>query len=67
MKFIFLTFLLVFSYELSAVQHVRGYTRKKSGKYVQSHYRTTPNNTKYDNYSHKGNLNPYTGKHGTEK
>lgn len=44
--------------------HVRGYT-KKNGTYVQPHMRTSPNSTKMDNYSTKGNVNPYTGKHGT--
>ncbi|WP_215647320.1 hypothetical protein [Desulfovibrio desulfuricans] len=45
---------------------VRGYT-KKSGTYVAPHKRTTPNKTKSDNYSTKGNTNPYTGKKGTKK
>ena len=37
----------------------------KSGNYVQGHYQTAPNETKLDNYSTKGNTNPYTGKAGT--
>jgi len=45
--------------------YVRGYT-KKDGTYVQPHYRTSPNSTKSDNYSTKGNYNPYTGKEGTK-
>ena len=45
--------------------HVRGYT-KKNGAYVQPHMRTAPNGTKKDNYSTKGNINPYTGKKGTK-
>lgn len=45
---------------------VKGYT-KKSGTYVAPHHRTTPNKTKSDNYSTKGNTNPYTGKKGTKK
>lgn len=44
---------------------VRGYTRRSSGVYVQSYRRTTPNRSKWDNYSTKGNINPYTGKKGT--
>ena len=44
--------------------HVRGYTRK-DGTYVQPHHRSSPNGTKSDNYSAKGNANPYTGKEGT--
>ena len=35
--------------------------------YVDGYYRTSPNNTKFDNYSTKGNVNPFTGKEGTEK
>ena len=43
---------------------VRGYTTKR-GTYVESHQRTTPNRSKMDNWSTKGNVNPYTGKKGT--
>ena len=45
---------------------VKGYT-KKSGTYVAPHQRTAPNKTKSDNYSTKGNTNPYTGKKGMKK
>lgn len=48
----------------SSPVHVRGYYRK-NGTYVQPHYRTRPNYTKSDNWSTKGNVNPYTGKAGT--
>lgn len=44
--------------------YVRGYTRS-NGTYVQPHYQTAPNSTKLDNYSTRGNYNPYTGKAGT--
>ncbi|MCI0529178.1 MAG: hypothetical protein L0Y56_17215 [Nitrospira sp.] len=44
---------------------VKGYTRK-DGTYVQPHERTSPNKTKMDNYSTKGNTNPHTGKNGTK-
>lgn len=43
---------------------VRGYTRK-DGTYVAPHYRSAPNSTKMDNYSTRGNYNPYTGAPGT--
>lgn len=43
---------------------VKGYT-KKDGTYVQSYYKTKGNSSKSDNYSSKGNSNPYTGKKGT--
>jgi hypothetical protein len=45
---------------------VHSYT-KKDGTHVQSYRKTQPNGTKKDNYSHKGNTNPYTGKKGTKK
>lgn len=38
---------------------------KSNGTYVSSHYKTSSNKTKLDNYSTKGNYNPYTGKSGT--
>ncbi|MEM5789179.1 MAG: hypothetical protein AAGU11_17835 [Syntrophobacteraceae bacterium] len=39
---------------------------KKDGTYVQGHMRSSPNNTSLDNYSTKGNVNPYTGESGTK-
>jgi|Deesub1362B_J571_1020462.scaffolds.fasta_scaffold17750_1 hypothetical protein len=48
-----------------ADKYVNGYTRS-DGTYVDSYYRTSPNNTVYDNYSTKGNQNPYTGSYGTK-
>jgi hypothetical protein len=44
--------------------YVSGYTRS-NGTYVTGHHQTNPNGTKYDNWSSKGNVNPYTGKEGT--
>jgi hypothetical protein len=38
----------------------------KQGTYRQPHARTSPNHSKMDNYSTKGNTNPYTGKSGTK-
>lgn len=43
---------------------VNGYTRK-DGTYVSGYNRSDSNNTVRDNYSYKGNTNPYTGKEGT--
>ena len=42
---------------------VSGYTRN-NGTYVESHIRTMPNNTNWDNYSTKGNSNSFTGSTG---
>ena len=54
------------SYESQSTQsvHVSGYERA-NGTYVQPYERTSPNSTRSDNYSTKGNVNPYTGKAGT--
>ena len=38
----------------------------KSGTYVAPSRATNPNGTRSDNYSTKGNVNPYTGKEGTK-
>lgn len=44
--------------------YVRGYTTK-NGTYVAPHYQTNPNSTTTDNWSTRGNVNPYTGEPGT--
>lgn len=43
--------------------HVRGHVRK-DGTYVQPHYRSAPDSSFYNNWSTKGNINPYTGEDG---
>ena len=43
--------------------YVKGYTRS-DGVYVKPHYRSAPNGTNRDNFSTKGNTNPYTGEKG---
>lgn len=35
------------------------------GSTVGGHHSTNPNNTQLDNYSTRGNINPYTGQVGT--
>lgn len=37
---------------------------RKDGTYVKGYYKTMPNGTNRDNFSTKGNLNPYTGQYG---
>jgi hypothetical protein len=54
------------SYSSSGSHHVSGYTNSH-GHFVQSYRATNPNHTKSDNWSTKGNYNPYTGKAGTKK
>lgn len=48
----------------AASTYVKGYY-KSNGTYVNGYYKTAPNSRKFDNYSTKGNYNPYTGKAGT--
>jgi|GEM_PF-1668082 len=43
--------------------YVHGYYRS-NGTYVAPYYRSSANGTKLDNWSTKGNINPYTGKIG---
>ena len=58
-------FLLVISaVAIASAGWVNGYT-KANGTYVSGYYRTDPNSTTDDNYSAKGNINPYTGTTGT--
>lgn len=45
--------------------YVHGYTRK-DGTYVNGHYRSDPDNSYNNNYSVRGNTNPYTGEAGTK-
>lgn len=57
--------LLITTSAVFAQVQVHGYT-KRDGTYVAPHERTAPNHTVLDNYSTKGNVNPYTGKPGTK-
>lgn len=68
--FLFLSGILLVSESLAKGRSrgnttVRGYT-KKDGTYVAPYQRTSPNKSKMDNWSTKGNVNPYTGKEGTK-
>lgn len=50
----------------SADVHVSGHYRK-DGTYVPPHYRSDPDGSTDNNWSHYGNTNPYTGKRGTRR
>ena len=52
-----------FTASTSADVWVRGHYRS-SGTYVQPHYRSSPDSSIYNNWSYRGNTNPYTGKKG---
>ena len=63
---ILLVGLLSFSASAEArTVRVKGYYKPSTGTYVMPSHRTSPNRTKLDNYSTKGNYNPYSGKSGT--
>jgi hypothetical protein len=65
-KIIFLMIALLFANEsITASTRVRSYT-KKNGKHVNSYHRSEADGTDLNNYSTKGNVNPYTGKRGTK-
>ena len=61
-----LVFFAFFIVNAQTVKITRGYI-KKDGTYVQPHFKTAPNKTKLDNFSSKGNINPFTGKKGRKK
>ena len=44
--------------------YVNGYYRS-NGTYVQGHHRSECDGNVYNNWSTKGNINPYTGEEGT--
>lgn len=47
-----------------ADSRVGGYATKR-GTYVEPHYKSSPDSSRSNNYSSKGNFNPYTGKRGS--
>ena len=49
---------------IASAEHVNRYYRR-NGTYVNSYERSDPNSTVTDNYSFKGNTNPYTNAIGT--
>lgn len=65
MKTVLAVVLSMMAVSATAQVHVRGYVTK-NGTYVEPHERTAPNSTTLDNYSTKGNINPYTGQEGTK-
>lgn len=48
----------------NADQYVSGYYRN-NGVYVQPHHQTAQDGNLYNNYTTRGNINPYTGEPGT--
>jgi len=56
---------VIFAPTIAAAQtHVDGHFRR-DGTYVPPHYRTNPDGNALNNWSTRGNVNPYTGERGT--
>lgn len=62
---IILSALLCTAATAMAGEYVKGYT-KRDGTYVQGYYRSSPDSSYNNNYSTRGNINPYSGQSGTE-
>lgn len=55
---------LIPSLAYAGTNRVGAYTRK-DGVYVAPHYKTSPDSRVTNNWSARGNVNPYTGRAGT--
>lgn len=62
---VILALLLISIVTFSHAKNVRGYT-KSNGTHVSSYHAKSPDSTVRNNYSYKGNANPYTQKAGTD-
>ena len=51
---------------VSADTYVNG-SRRSDGTYVQPHHRSDRDGNPCNNYSHRGNVNPYTGERGYQR
>ena len=60
---VLISVLFLFTTVFAADVWVNGYHRS-DGTYVRGHYRSAPDSNPWNNYSTKGNTNPYTGKPG---
>lgn len=59
--------ILSFLFSCAYAIRVKGYYEKSTDKYVMPHNKTSPDSQKWNNYSTKGNVNPFTGKKGTKR
>ena len=60
---VIISLLFLFTTVFAADTWVNGYYRK-DGTYVPGYHRSAPDSNPWNNYSTKGNTNPYTGKPG---
>jgi hypothetical protein len=66
MRALLIGLLAVFAATSATAQvYVHGYTTK-NGTYVAPYYRSSPDSSVLNNWSTKGNINPYTGQAGTK-
>ena len=63
MKYLMVILSLMLFATSAEAEMVGGYV-KKNGTYVAPSYRTKADSSLYNNYSTKGNVNPYSGKKG---
>lgn len=59
-----LAFLTVFSTEAFAYRYTRGHYRS-NGTYVQTYRSSSPDGIRWNNWSSRGNVNPFTGRRGS--
>ena len=64
-KIILATVALVMGAGAASAQTYQRPHLDKNGRYSDGGYRSKPNGTQLDNYSTKGNVNPYSGKKGS--
>lgn len=65
MRLIIFPFVTCLIAGLAQAKDASGYI-KRDGTYVQPHQKTAPNKSRDDNYSTKGNTNPFTGAKGSK-
>lgn len=64
-KLLFIVFTaLLISAPIAQAKYQRGYYKPSTRSFVGGHYKTKSDGIKSNNYSAKGNRNPYTGKKG---
>ena len=62
--FVILSMMVLSASFAQTQRYQKGYVRK-NGTYVSGHYKTVSDKTNKNNYSTKGNFNPYTSTKGT--
>lgn len=65
-KVIALALLVALPAYASGSHTIRGHVTKR-GTYVAPSHATNPDHSRLNNWSHQGNLNPYTGKVGHKR